>query len=277
MRQPCKTLSQAIQGTPAASLVSLPATGGMFLPGSWAEHHNTMQCTSVLQGTLLRTALAIGWDGVLLLPGCCDPFNDKALRAGRGAAFKLPLAWGTLEDLQEAAAAHQLLCLAAEPHATSAQVPRQQVSASARNGTGTSNGNGTTTSSAENQGGSDAGWDEWLQGGDAAGPAEDRQGQYVGQGVCLVLGSEGQGLSDEVLGMSTPINVPMVGHMESLNVGAAGAILMFALSSGAQQLSATLDGLTVPRQKVPGRQRVQQQGREKQQGRQHDSRRQTAE
>lgn len=47
------------------------------------------------QGTLLRTALALGWDGALLLPGCCDAFNDKALRASRGAAFRLPLAAGT--------------------------------------------------------------------------------------------------------------------------------------------------------------------------------------
>lgn len=29
-------------------------------------------------GTLVRTALALGWDAVALLPGTCDPFNDKA-------------------------------------------------------------------------------------------------------------------------------------------------------------------------------------------------------
>ena len=28
------------------------------------------------------------------LAGCCDPCNEKALRASRGAAFKLPLASG---------------------------------------------------------------------------------------------------------------------------------------------------------------------------------------
>lgn len=31
-------------------------------------------------GTLVRTAAALDWDAVFLLPGCCDPFNDKALR-----------------------------------------------------------------------------------------------------------------------------------------------------------------------------------------------------
>jgi RNA methyltransferase, TrmH family len=25
----------------------------------------------------VRTALALGWDAVALLPGTCDPYNDK--------------------------------------------------------------------------------------------------------------------------------------------------------------------------------------------------------
>ncbi len=37
-------------------------------------------------GTLWRTALGLGWDGIWLLPGCVDPFNDKALRAAKGAS-----------------------------------------------------------------------------------------------------------------------------------------------------------------------------------------------
>eukprot|EP00775_Hariotina_reticulata_P005507 gene5507-5742_t len=37
---------------------------------------------------------------------------------------------------------------------------------------------------------------------------------------------------DAVLALATPLSVPMVGDMESLNVGVAGAILMFALSNG---------------------------------------------
>lgn len=41
-------------------------------------------------GTLWRSALALGWDGVWLLPGTVDPFNDKALRAAKGATFRLP-------------------------------------------------------------------------------------------------------------------------------------------------------------------------------------------
>lgn len=71
-------------------------------------------------GTLLRTALAFGVDAVALLPGCCDPFNGKALAAGRGAAFRLPLwrvggggeGWRRLEELGAAVGARWL---AADP------------------------------------------------------------------------------------------------------------------------------------------------------------------
>ena len=41
-------------------------------------------------GTLWRTALGLGWEGVWLTPGSADPFNDKALRASQGAVFQLP-------------------------------------------------------------------------------------------------------------------------------------------------------------------------------------------
>ncbi len=45
-------------------------------------------------GTLLRSALALNWDGVFLTRGTVDPFNDKALRASQGALFFLPYAQG---------------------------------------------------------------------------------------------------------------------------------------------------------------------------------------
>ncbi len=51
-------------------------------------------------GTLLRTALALGWEGAYLLPTTCDPFNDKALRAARGATFRLPMRIGNWEELE---------------------------------------------------------------------------------------------------------------------------------------------------------------------------------
>ena len=51
-------------------------------------------------GTLIRTALALGWDGLFVLDSSVDPYNDKALRAAKGATFRLPLALGSWKDLE---------------------------------------------------------------------------------------------------------------------------------------------------------------------------------
>ncbi len=59
-------------------------------------------------GTLIRTALALGWKGVFFLPGCADPFNDKALRASRGALFRLPYRHGSWAELKELATTNKL-------------------------------------------------------------------------------------------------------------------------------------------------------------------------
>jgi len=42
-------------------------------------------------GTILRTALAAGVEGVGLTPGSVDPFNPKVVRAAMGALLHLPL------------------------------------------------------------------------------------------------------------------------------------------------------------------------------------------
>lgn len=65
-------------------------------------------------GTMLRSALALGWQGVFILDESCDPFNDKALRAARGATFRLPLSWGSLEQLKSLIKSNQLTHLVAD-------------------------------------------------------------------------------------------------------------------------------------------------------------------
>lgn len=50
-------------------------------------------------GTLWRTADAFGADGMILLPGCADPWSPKTLRATMGACFRLPVWEGALDDL----------------------------------------------------------------------------------------------------------------------------------------------------------------------------------
>ena len=42
-------------------------------------------------GTVWRTADAFGADGLILLPGCADPWSPKTVRATMGACFRLPV------------------------------------------------------------------------------------------------------------------------------------------------------------------------------------------
>jgi TrmH family RNA methyltransferase len=42
-------------------------------------------------GTLIRTAEALGTDGLLVLPGTTDPWSPRAVRAAAGASFRLPI------------------------------------------------------------------------------------------------------------------------------------------------------------------------------------------
>jgi RNA methyltransferase, TrmH family len=50
-------------------------------------------------GTLLRTALALAWEGVFIVEGSVDPFNSKSIRASRGALLSLPYRIGPWEDI----------------------------------------------------------------------------------------------------------------------------------------------------------------------------------
>ena len=56
-------------------------------------------------GTLIRSGLAAGVSGIILLPGCCDVWNPKSVRSAMGASFQIPIyqpqCWdGALELLQ---------------------------------------------------------------------------------------------------------------------------------------------------------------------------------
>ncbi|MCK4934557.1 MAG: RNA methyltransferase [Simkaniaceae bacterium] len=51
-------------------------------------------------GTLLRTALAFGFEGALLLNNTVDPFNEKAISAAKGATFKLPLSYEPIDQFK---------------------------------------------------------------------------------------------------------------------------------------------------------------------------------
>ncbi|HYR28937.1 MAG TPA: RNA methyltransferase [Thermoanaerobaculia bacterium] len=50
-------------------------------------------------GTIVRLAAAFDAAGVLLLPGCADPFGPKAIRSSVGAILNVPVAPITMEEL----------------------------------------------------------------------------------------------------------------------------------------------------------------------------------
>ncbi len=52
---------------------------------------NVVDGTNV--GALLRSAAALGADGVLLTPDCCDPLQRRAARVSMGASLRIPWAW----------------------------------------------------------------------------------------------------------------------------------------------------------------------------------------
>lgn len=69
-------------------------------------------------GTIIRTALALGWEGIFLIDETCDPFNDKSLRASRGAVLKLPIMKGSWDDLKKIIVNNQLQCYVADIEGT---------------------------------------------------------------------------------------------------------------------------------------------------------------
>jgi len=59
-------------------------------------------------GTLVRTALAFGFEGLFLISGGVDLFNDKVLRATKGSALFIPYREGTAQDLLSFQQKHSL-------------------------------------------------------------------------------------------------------------------------------------------------------------------------
>lgn len=55
---------------------------------------NVVDGTNV--GALLRSAAALGADGVLLTPDCCDPLQRRSARVSMGAALRIP--WAVCEN-----------------------------------------------------------------------------------------------------------------------------------------------------------------------------------
>ena len=70
--------------TGSADLASPPAAQGLYLAADQVQDPGNL-------GTLIRTADAFAFDGVLLTAGTVWPLNDKVIRASMGSVFHLPL------------------------------------------------------------------------------------------------------------------------------------------------------------------------------------------
>ena len=130
-------------------------------------------------GTILRTADAAGFDGVILSPDCADVFAPKVLRATMGSIFRVGLSFP--ESLPE-----QL-----------EQLKKQGFS--------------VISSQLDGE------------------PFYARQG--VGEKLVLVIGNEGNGVSEPVRALATHrLRLPMRGGAESLNAAIAAGIMMYELT-----------------------------------------------
>ena len=135
-------------------------------------------------------------DGVFLLPPCCDPFNEKALRAARGASLQLPIVSGTWHDLRALMTKYDMKIMAGHPESHGSKVTQPL--------------------------------------------SKELADSLVNASLCLVLGSEGNGLSAETLQTCELVNISMEGTFESLNVSVAGGIFLFMLQHKHQINSRTL-------------------------------------
>lgn len=134
-------------------------------------------------GGIIRTATALGAAGLLLGPGCADPFYRKAVRTSMGAVFSLPIAVAS-------AWPDALARLKADGRTLVALTPDH-----------------------------------------LAVPLHEAAARVHGRAVALLLGSEGEGLTPDALRYADIlVRIPMAGDVDSLNVAAASAVALYALT-----------------------------------------------
>lgn len=129
-------------------------------------------------GTMVRTADAAGFAGVVFGEGTVDPYSPKALRAMQGSQFHLELSNGDLAQWTSAFTQNGLNVYGTQLDPQAADL---------------------FTISAQTQ-------------------------------FALIMGNEGQGMNPALAELTTQnLYIPLQGQAESLNVGVAAGIAMFAL------------------------------------------------
>jgi RNA methyltransferase, TrmH family len=159
-------------------------------------------------GTVLRAADAAGADAVVLTAGSVDVYNPKTVRSTAGSLFHLPVVVGAgLPALLDAARAAGCGVLAADGHGD-VDLDRLQDASAAR-----------------------------AAGADGVGAEYD-----LARPTVWLFGNEARGLSEEEKALADHrVAVPVHGRAESLNVGTAATVCLYA-SARAQRRPGAGDG-----------------------------------
>ncbi len=153
-------------------------------------------------GTILRSCAASHVSALVLLPDSCDVWNPKAVRSAMGASFRVPV----IELKEKDGALDKMLHML-----DSCGIESDRVFAATMEDTGDGRA-------------SIAHYDVDFD-----------------KGAAIILGKEGEGLSEEVRnamaqGVISTVHIPMAQGTESLNAAVCGSIIMFERM---RQLSAT--------------------------------------
>lgn len=170
-------------------------------------------------GTIIRAADSAGADAVILTGASVDPYNPKTVRSTVGSLFHLPLVIGAeLDGLTDRLREAGMTVLAADGYGAVSLDDLQDASAARRFGAGSE----VSTSS-----------DHRTVG---RAPAVGGSVRLEDAGAWL-FGNEAQGLPAEVTAAADArIAVPIYGSAESLNVGTAATVCLYA-SARAQRSS----------------------------------------
>lgn len=138
-------------------------------------------------GLILRCAAALGVDGFLIDPTCCDPLYRRCGRVSMGEAYSLPYArTAPLPEGLDTVHTSGFQTVALTPMTDAEDISRVEFERDAK--------------------------------------------------IALLLGAEGPGLTDQTLMASQRrVKIPMTGHVDSINVGAAAAIGFYALQQARRQ------------------------------------------
>lgn len=158
-------------------------------------------------GTILRAADSAGADAVLLTAASVDIYNPKAVRSTVGSIFHLPVVMGLdFDALMAGLRAAGIAALAADGYGKLDLDELQDQSAGRRLGIGAERARGVKETEA----------------GAAVVP-------LLEEPTAWLFGNEAQGLSDtELAAADHRVAVPVYGAAESLNVGTAATVCLYA-------------------------------------------------